>query len=216
MRIQRLALNAAIACACTALGCAGATSGDMVPVAQPAPALTSSPARPGDVVRLRVWREPDLTGDFVIEETGMVVLPRLGPVEATAETAESLRKRVSSAFAEFLPHTSISVMVLRRVQILGAVRNPGLYPVDPTMTLGDALALAGGPTIQGKPNTVQLLRDGKHIAANLSSHTPIANSALRSGDQIFVPERSWLSRNAVVVSAAMTATVTLLVAFLAN
>ncbi|HEY0305297.1 MAG TPA: polysaccharide biosynthesis/export family protein, partial [Longimicrobiales bacterium] len=103
MRIQRLALNAAIACACTALGCAGATSGDMVPVAQPAPALTSSSARPGDVVRLRVWREPDLTGDFVVEETGLVVLPRLGPVDATAETAESLRKRVSAAFAEFLP-----------------------------------------------------------------------------------------------------------------
>jgi protein involved in polysaccharide export with SLBB domain len=174
----------------------------------------TEPPRPGDVVRVRIWREPDLSGDFAIEETGIVVLPRIGPVLAAAETAESLREKVTAEYEEFLPHTSISVTLLRRVQILGAVRNPGLYPVDPTMTLSDALALAGGSTAQGKAQAVELIRGGERIATRLNVHTTIANSPLRSGDQIYVPERSWISRNAGVVSAALTATVSVVIALM--
>ena len=188
-------------------------AGTAQPVA-PVTTVVTEPPRPGDVVRVRIWREPDLSGDFAIEETGIVVLPRIGPVFAAAETAESLRAKVTAEYEEFLPHSSISVTLLRRVQILGAVRNPGLYPVDPTMTLSDALALAGGSTAQGKAQAVELIRGGERIATRLNVHTTIANSPLRSGDQIYVPERSWISRNAGVVSAALTATVSVVIALM--
>jgi protein involved in polysaccharide export with SLBB domain len=173
-----------------------------------------APPRPGDILRLRIWQEDDLSGDFLVEETGMVTLPRIGPIPVTAETPASLRSKVIAAYEEFLLHSSISVQLLRRVQILGAVKNPGLYPVDATMTLADAIALAGGPTVHGKSQSVELVRNGRRVATRLSTETPIANSSLRSGDQIFVPERSWISRNATVVSAALTASVSLTIALL--
>jgi protein involved in polysaccharide export with SLBB domain len=180
----------------------------------PGPAAGQEPPRPGDLIRIRIWREPELSGDFPVEETGLVVLPRIGAVDVTTETPASLRQKLTDTYAEFLQHSSISVTLLRRIQILGAVRNPGLYPVDPTMTVADALALAGGTTLHGKAQMVEIVRQGQRITSKLSAETPIANSPLRSGDQIYVPERNWISRNAGVVSAALTATVSLAIALL--
>jgi polysaccharide biosynthesis/export protein len=159
-------------------------------------------ARPGDLVRIRIWQEDDLSGEFPVEETGHVVLPRLGPVDVRGLAPDALRTDLMERYEAFLPHSSISIVVLRRVQILGAVRNPGLYSVEPTMTVSDALALAGGITNRGK-SRIDLVRGGQRISADLSSETPIAGSPLRSGDQLHVPERGWFSRNGAIVSAAI-------------
>lgn len=175
---------------------------------------SSGTLRPGDVIRLRIWREPDLSGDFAVDETGTVVFPRIGALRVVEESPESLKARLVKAYEAFLNHSSINITLLRRLQVLGAVRNPGLYPVDATMTVADALALAGGTTPQGDPDRIELVRDGQRIAARLSANTPITGSQLQSGDQIFVPERSWVSRNAGVVAAGITATVSLVVALL--
>jgi len=182
-------------------------------VPQSAAAQASDPLRPGDVVRLRIWREPDLSGEFTVDEMGMVVLPKVGPMKVGGESPEAVESRVVRAFGEFLQHDAIEVRLLRRVQVLGAVRNPGLYPVDATMTLADALALAGGTTPEGHPQRVYLIRGGKRLDVPLAADMKIAGSPIRSGDQIFVPERSWVSRNAGVVAAGLTAGVSLLLAF---
>ncbi len=172
---------------------------------------TDSP-RPGDVVRLRIWREPDLSGDFPIDETGVVVFPRIGPVQVTSESPASLRTKLIGAYRPYLAHSAIDVTLLRRVQVLGAVRNPGLYPVDPTMTIADALAVAGGATPQGNPAKLELVRQGKKLSVDLSPGTRIADSPIRSGDQLYVPERSWISRNPIVVGSAIAGTVSLIIA----
>jgi polysaccharide export outer membrane protein len=167
---------------------------------------------PGDLVRLRIWREPDLSGDFPVDPTGNVVLPKLGPVAVTTQSPDALRAKLVAAYQVYLNHPAIDVMFLHRVQVLGAVRNPGLYPVDPTMTLGDALALAGGVTTDGNPNKLALIRDGEKVDRDLSHGVLVADSHLRSGDQIFVPERSWISRNPGIVATVITASVSLFIA----
>jgi protein involved in polysaccharide export with SLBB domain len=98
----------------------------------------------------------------------------------------------------------VEVTVLRRVNVLGSVRNPGLYYVDPTTTVADALALAGGVTSDGKQNSFELLRGGKRLPVDLSLNSRLADSPLQSGDQLRVPQRSWLSRNTALVAAALT------------
>jgi protein involved in polysaccharide export with SLBB domain len=195
-------------------------------LAQPGPALAQNgptrlagetvakDIRPGDIIRLRIWREPDLSGDFQVSENALVVLPRLGSTDVSRETSASLERRLVDTYAEFLQHTAIEVTILRRVQILGAVRTPGLYPIDPTMTLSDALALAGGVTPQGNPSRIELVRRGRRMAVEIGQHTRIADSPMESGDQIFVPERSWVSRNPGVVAAALTASVSLVIALI--
>ena len=169
--------------------------------------------RPGDVVRLRVWREPDLTGEFAVDETGSVVLPKIGPMQVTADAPIMVKSKIIASYSKFLSHTAIDVTFLRRIQVLGAVRQPGVYPVDPTMTISDVLAVAGGITQAGDPTHLELKRDGKRLVGAISDQSLIGDSRVRSGDQIYVPERSWIRRRSgflfgVAISAAVTAVIT--------
>lgn len=176
--------------------------GDTVPAHS-----ASAPLLPGDLVRVRVWREPELSGDFGVDESGTVVLPRLGPTRAEGVPADELRRSIVAALGAYLNHASVEVVLLRRVQILGAVRNPGLFPVDGTMTLGDALALAGGTTPQGHPDRVVLLRRATGTRTVISRRTRVSETPLGSGDQLYVPERGWLSRNPGVVGGITAAVI---------
>jgi protein involved in polysaccharide export with SLBB domain len=173
-----------------------------VPASAPAPDSALA-LRPGDAVRLRIWREPELSGDFPVNESGVVVLPKLGPRRVVAEHPDSLKAWLVRSYATFLKNPSIEVLLVRRIQVLGAVKNPGLYPVEPTMTVADAIALAGGVTPQGRSNKVELRRQGEKMPGKLSGRLLIGESPIRSGDQIFVPERSWLSRNPGIVIGAL-------------
>jgi|KBSSwiStaDraftv2_1062776.scaffolds.fasta_scaffold214934_2 protein involved in polysaccharide export with SLBB domain len=170
------------------------------------------PLRPGDVVRLRVWREPDLTGEFPVDETGSVVLPKLGPTQVTTEASALLKARIVAAYSRFLNHTAIDVTFLRRIQVLGAVRQPGVYPVDPTMTISDVLAVAGGMTGDGDPGRLELIRDGQRLQTTIAGHSLLSDTRVRSGDQIYVPERSWFRRNTgFLIGTMVSAVVTVLV-----
>jgi len=75
------------------------------------------------------------------------------------------------------------------------VQKPGVYHIDPTMTVRDALLEAGGPTPIGRNDRVELIRDGNRVQARLRQDLRIIESPIRSGDQLYVPERTWLSRN---------------------
>jgi polysaccharide export outer membrane protein len=189
-----------------------------VPVAPPAPPTATSPSdgdttqflRPGDVVRLKIWREPDLSGDFAVDERGIAVLPRLGPTRVTDQTPAALRASLISAYAQFLAQPSIEVILMRRVKVMGAVKNPGLYLTDPTMSIGDALALAGGTTSDANLKKLRLIRDGHEVPLHVTSTTRLADSPVRSGDQLDVPERSWLSKNGYFVGGILSAAVTII------
>ncbi len=170
--------------------------------------------RPGDRVRLKVWREPDLSGDFTVDEDGIVVFPKIGRVDVEQMSTDSLKTLLLTGFAESLRSPSVEVTVLRRVNVLGSVRNPGLYYVDPTTTVADALALAGGVNPDGRQNAFELLRGGKRIEGDLSPDSRLADSPLQPGDQLRVPERSWLSRNVGFVGAALTSVAIVLAATL--
>ena len=169
--------------------------------------------QPGDLVRLRIWREPDLSGDFLVGTDGVVVFPLIGPRQVMDRSPDALKVELVEAYAEYLRNPSIEVLPLRRVNIYGAVQQAGLYPVDPTMTLYDALALAGGPTTNGDPDKFELVRDGERVKAKLARDTRIDELPIRSGDQLFVPERSWFSRNTGLVATMISATVSLIIAF---
>src|SRR2546423_4598017 len=82
--------------------------------------------RPGDIVRLRIYREPDLSGDFPVNENGVVAFPRLGDVSIANLPADSIRPRVTRAFAQFLRDPVVEVTLLRRIAIYGFVIKPGL------------------------------------------------------------------------------------------
>jgi protein involved in polysaccharide export with SLBB domain len=188
--------------AAVALGQSVASESTTTAVAAATPDLSS--LRAGDVLRLRIWREPDLSGDFPVDETGRAILPRLGATVVIGIPAEQLKQQLTEAYRQYLNNPSIEITPLRRIAILGAVRNPGIYPIDPSITLGEAPNVAGGTAPESKHNLIELRRDGATREVDLRRHPALARLPLASGDQVYIPERSWLSKNATwVVSTAI-------------
>jgi polysaccharide export outer membrane protein len=177
--------------------------------AQDAPAYHPDGLRPGDYVRVAVWREPDLSGEYQVDQRGYATFPKLGPLPVAAMHPDSIRPMLLAEYAKYLVNPSVEVVPLRRVSVLGAVARAGLYPVDPTMTLADAVALAGGAAPDGKRDVVELRRGAEVVIAKLDVATPVSRTPLRSGDQLWVPQRSWLSRNPWVFSSVVAAAATI-------
>ena len=167
--------------------------------AQASASDSTAALRPGDVLRLRIWREPDLSGDFAVDETGTATLPRLGATPVSGTPADQLKLRLTTEYQKYLNNPSIEVIPLRRISILGAVRNPGMYPVDPSITLGQAANVAGGAGSDSRRNMIELTRNGVTSRYDLRKEPNKASLPLSSGDQVYVPEKSWFSRNATWV-----------------
>jgi polysaccharide biosynthesis/export protein len=161
--------------------------------------------QPGDLVRLKIWREPDLSGDYRVDENGVAVFPKIGPLPVSQLSTDSLKSLLVSSYSVYLQNPAVEVTFLRRINVLGEVKSPGLYEVDPTMTVADVVAMAGGVTPEGNSRKIELLRQGQGGSLQISTQSRLADSPLRSGDQLRVPQRSWLSRNGTVVAAGITA-----------
>lgn len=166
--------------------------------------LSSSGLGPGDFILVKIWREPDLSDTVQVDNDGIAVFPKLGPVEVTGIHPDSLERLLVHDYSRYLRNPSIRVTILRRITIWGAVTRPGAYPVSLTMTIPDALALAGGATAEGKSDKVELRRGNVRKVVDLSGKIErVGDLSLRSGDQLFVPQRSWVSRNPGLIMAAI-------------
>lgn len=190
---------------------AQATSGDPAPSPDSTWEDQQAPLHPGDRIRLKIWREPDLSGEYDVDEAGQAVFPKVGPMQVTGMSPATLKQTLVQAYERFLRNPAVEVRLLRRVNILGAVRNPGLYQVDPTMTLADAAALAGGAASDGSPDKVDLIRDGVKLPITFSRRTRLADTPLQSGDQLYFRQRSWISRNTGILAGLLTATAGIIV-----
>jgi polysaccharide export outer membrane protein len=158
--------------------------------------VAAAALQPGDVLRLKIWMEPDWSGDFTIDEHGMAILPRLGQTVVTNIPTDQLRAQLTEQYRQYLNNPAIEITPLRRVAITGAVKNPGIYRIEPSVTLGAVVNIAGGEVPQARRNIVELRRQGGRRSIDLSKHPELAALPLTSDDQIYVPERSWLQQNA--------------------
>jgi polysaccharide export outer membrane protein len=189
------------------------------PQGRPGAALSDAARRaaqgriePGDRLVLKVFQEPTLSDSLVVvNDRGEANFAKLGLVQVSrwtvGEASDSLRAR----FARYLRNPALDLLVLRRVTVNGAVREPGVIYVDVSATVRDAIAQSGGITTEGNPGKVSVLRDGqmRHVKRWRDAQTEEGD--LRSGDQIYVGEKNWLTRNALGV--ASTAAVVASVAF---
>jgi protein involved in polysaccharide export with SLBB domain len=160
-----------------------------------APAGVTAGVRPGDVIRVWIWREQDYSGEFPVDVRGRVVLPLLGEVLVPGRTAEQLSDTLRAAYRKYLNNPGIQVTVLRRVSVQGEVAKPGLYPADATLTVGDLVSLAGGVTPNANRHKIRLVREGTVIVSGLGPGTVLQRSPVQSGDEVYVPQKGWLARN---------------------
>lgn len=143
----------------------------------------------GDKLRVIVFGEEALGGDYTISGAGIISLPLIGEVKAQGLTATQVRDRVAGQLANgYLnePRVAVEVLSTRPFYILGEVTRPGEYPFADGLTVEAAVARAGGYTYRAKKGQVLI----KHAGAERSiRYTVTAASPVAPGDTIQIPER---------------------------
>jgi protein involved in polysaccharide export with SLBB domain len=179
------------------------------PAQQSVASSWSRPIAPGDVLLLQVWRE-EIHINETVPQNGVVSFPRIGVIDVRGMSHDSLRARLVREYGKYVrdADSRIRLDVHRKVRVTGAVRNPNVYTLNPTWTLADAIAAAGGALPEGRRDIVELRRDGQVVQVLLLDESgALADSPVQSGDQLHVPERSFVSRNLSVLVTALTSVV---------
>jgi protein involved in polysaccharide export with SLBB domain len=161
--------------------------------------------QPGDIVRVEIWREPDLSGSFTVDEGGVITFPLLGDRKVTDLPLDSLRAILTDEYRVHLRNPSIRILPMRKLLVLGAVTTPGPYEVNPIETVIGVIAQAGGISPVGNPKRVSVVRNGMVVQERVPLESTIGSLNVRSGDQIMVGQRSWLSRNQSLVVSVLFA-----------
>lgn len=169
----------------------------------PVPGDSVRTLRPGDVIKVQVFGHDELSGEFPIDENDSLLLPVVGGFSVTDMSISELRGRIRREFGQLYTQSFVSVTPLFRVAVLGEVVHPGLYSVDPTMTIFDVLAQAGGTTRQSKESGMRLIRGGQQYRIGVSAQTlasaTLREVGIRSGDQIHVPRKSITNETWIVM-----------------
>ncbi len=118
---------------------------------------------PLDTLSVKVFKMPDLSGDYEVDLTGQIALPLVGSINAVDLTTAELDQRLTAKLSEkYLQNPDISVGVKsstrRNVTVDGAVAKVGTFPVNGPMTLLQAVAQAGGPNQDANPRRVAIFR----------------------------------------------------------
>ncbi|MBU6367144.1 MAG: SLBB domain-containing protein [Gemmatimonadetes bacterium] len=169
----------------------------------PPPSAATLQLRPGDYVRVAIWREPTLSGDVLVEEDSTSAFPLLGRRRTAGLAWRTVRDSLLAGYQRELTTTSIVVTPLRRIHVLGAVERPGSHLADLTVGVVDVVAMAGGPSEDGALDRVRVVRNGVTVSTRIGAGSSLSELDLRSGDQIIFDRRSWWDRNSVVLLTSM-------------
>jgi polysaccharide biosynthesis/export protein len=187
-------------------GATGCATGSSLPRhAMRAPAQEAMPVRdeyrigPEDALEVIVWKTPDISRNVVVRPDGMISLPLLNDIKAAGLTPMQLREVLSQRLAEYMPAPEVSVIVIdprsSKVLLIGEVQRPGNLELRKTLTVLEALFLAGGLTDFASPKRIAVLRSNgdtiQRIPFNykkaISAGGERENFLLQPGDVIVVP-----------------------------
>lgn len=170
---------------------------------------------PGDSVRVAVWRNPELSGGFLVADDGTLQHPLYQAIHVANIPLDSVTSRVGSFLTQFTTNPQFVVQPAFRVVVRGEVRNPALYTVPLETTLGGAIAAAGGPTESAQLRKVTLVRGGRSYRLDLTDPAaPWTASQIRSGDQIIIGRKSNLFFGAILPLVTASAAVASLISVL--
>lgn len=145
----------------------------------------------GDKVRVTVFGEASLSGEYQVSGTGAIALPLIGQVQAvgltTAEFQDLVAQKLSAGYINE-PRVSAEVLNYRPFYILGEVRSPGEYPYTNGLTVLNAVATAGGFTYRADSSRVFIKRGDETVetAVALTTTTPVSpGDTIRIGERYF-------------------------------
>jgi len=182
------------------------------PSSAPPPAQTTRPAGssanqatddykigPQDVIRIDVWKEPDITRTIPVRPDGKISLPLVNDMQAAGLTAMQLAKNIREALTKYITEPQVTVTVTeinsQRVFVTGEVAHAGALNLLPGMTVLQALSSVGGFTQFARLTKIYVLRseDGKQVRhpfnykEAVKGDHPEQDIMLQPGDVIVVP-----------------------------
>ena len=200
------------------LVCAASLEGQITPAAEMDTVREPNVGvlRPGDALRVIVFRDKELSGEYPIDSRGFVQIPGLGDIRVGGLTPFAARERLREQMLArgISRDPELAVQPLLRVSVLGEVRAPGPFAVEPGTTLLQILTRAGGPTERADLRKAQVVRDGKALRVDLQS--ALAGSvtgrySLFSNDVLYVPRKTGFTReNAGVIASGLGALVSVI------
>ncbi|NIA67652.1 polysaccharide export protein [Pelagibius litoralis] len=166
-------------------GCTGAGSLPALPEAGEGPYQLGA----GDRVRLVVFGQEELTGEYLVSDSGYVTVPLVGAVQAEDLTIRQFEEQISSELKKGIlvdPNTTAEIVTYRPFYILGETKSPGQYAYVPRMTVLTAVSISGGYTFRADQELVSITRT---VDGQLSEFQADPLTYVEPGDVINVYER---------------------------
>lgn len=143
---------------------------------------------PGDRLRIKIYTDPDMSGEYEINSSGMISLPLVGDVKAlgltTSQFEQTIATRMKGKVAD-KPHVSVEMAAYAPYYVFGEVKNAGELQYHVGLTVADAIAAAGGLTYRADEHRIVLRRAGSKSEQVVSLDVPVR---VYPGDNIRVGE----------------------------
>lgn len=191
-----LAIAFAIACVLGAAGVAAAAEQEPPPDARPSTPPAAYTIGAGDVLRIIVWKEPDLTLDVTVRVDGMITVPLLGDLQAAGRPPGEVASSLAQGLQRFVetPRVTVAVSLANsaRFYVVGQVAKPGEFPLSGHTTVLHGLALAGGLKEFAKTDGIVIVRQDQTVVPvnyrRIAEGKDVSqNVTLARGDTIVVP-----------------------------
>ena len=118
--------------------------------------------KPGDVLEISVWKEPDLQRTVLVRPDGMFSFPLVGEIDSRGKNVSELNKLVSDRLGKSIADAVVTVSLTEvkgnKIFVIGQVNKPGEFIVNPSVNVMQALSMAGGVTAFAATNDIRIIR----------------------------------------------------------
>ena len=154
---------------------------------------------PMDVLEIQVWKEPDFSRQVLVRPDGNITLPLIGDIPASGMNTIGLKAILTEKLSDFLSKPEVTVIVVeshsKNFYIIGKINRPGTYPLNPDMTVLQAISVAGGLGEWADKDSIRIIRrsGGKEEIIPFDYNKVISgkrleqNILLKPNDTIVVP-----------------------------
>lgn len=147
---------------------------------------------PGDIVKITVYDQPDLTTEARINEAGTISFPLIGDVQIGGQTATEAEGKIAAQLSKsgYVRQPQVNIIVVQyrsqQISVIGHVNKPGKYPVDEISTVVDLIALAGGVTPTGADTAILIKRvQGKYTSKEIDLIALFQKGDMSLNDELF-------------------------------
>jgi polysaccharide export outer membrane protein len=155
---------------------------------------------PADVLRVTVWKNPELSAQVAVEPGGTITVPLIGELHVAGCSPKKVQEDVAARLAAYVNDAVVTVAVVEvnsyRFTVAGSVEHRGMFTPRYYVTLSEAIALAGGPTRYASTSDVTVIRRSTDQRTRrmtidydkiLSGKTPDRDIVILAGDTVLVP-----------------------------